>query len=101
MLVIVTDSQLISPGRVCHDCLWANDRGEPRWRSGHLGCGHPVGCSPMAPGDRPHREVSESQTLEQNPQIFPQGHTLDPLAEQYECAMGFRLAHIADPEPPH
>ncbi|UBF25377.1 hypothetical protein K9N68_27855 [Kovacikia minuta CCNUW1] len=64
MLVILTDNQLISPITVCQGCLLADQSGQPRWRSGQLCCGQAI------------RKSAEQQF------------------DQYECAMGFRVANI-------
>ncbi len=64
MLVILMDDRIISPQQVCQTCLMADGSGQPRWRHGQLGCGHPLGTQ------------AEHQ------------------AEQYECQMGFRIANI-------
>jgi len=64
MLVLLTDSQLLSPEAVCQNCLLADRDGLPRWRQGRLTCGHAVG----------------------NPHYGP--------ATQFECQMGFRLAQV-------
>ena len=39
MLVILAGDQLLSPQQVCQDCLWADQRGQPRWHQGQLQCG--------------------------------------------------------------
>lgn len=64
MLVILTDEQILSPAQVCQGCLLADKSGQPRWRQGKLGCGHAV-----------------SKLTSHQP-------------EQYECEMGFRVAHV-------
>lgn len=64
MLIILTDEQILAPERVCQSCLLADGNGQPRWRSGHLSCGHAI------------RQLGQQQP------------------EQYECLMGFRIAHI-------
>jgi hypothetical protein len=64
MLVILMDSQLLSPQCVCQSCLLADRSGQPRWREGQLCCG---------------REISR---LDKH------------LPEQYTCQMGFRIANI-------
>jgi len=64
MLVILMDNQLISPQQVCQTCLFADQSGQPRWSGGQLRCGHAL------------RKLTEQQS------------------EQYECEMGFRIAHI-------
>lgn len=64
MLVLLTDSQLLSPEAVCQSCLLADRNGLPRLRKGQLTCGHAVGdphCGPVT---------------------------------QFECQMGFRLAQV-------
>ncbi|AFZ59180.1 hypothetical protein H6G54_02140 [Anabaena cylindrica FACHB-243] len=64
MLVILTDDQIFTPEQVCQSCLLANSSGQPRWGGGKLGCGQAI------------RAFTEQQP------------------EQYECVMGFRIAHI-------
>ena len=64
MLVILMDEQILSPNQICQGCLLADQKGQPRWRQGKLGCGHTV------PKLGPHQP------------------------EQYECEMGFRIARI-------
>ncbi|NER19473.1 MAG: hypothetical protein F6J96_01675 [Symploca sp. SIO1C2] len=64
MLVILADEQILSPAQVCQGCLLADKSGQPRWRQGRLGCGHVV-----------------SKPAPKQP-------------EQYECEMGFRIAHV-------
>jgi hypothetical protein len=64
MLVIVMDDQILTPGQVCQSCLLADGRGQPRWREGQLRCGQQV------------RKITPAQP------------------DQYECIMGFRVAHI-------
>lgn len=64
MLVMLTETQVMSPHQVCQGCLFANRAGFPRWNSGQLGCGHCLGKS------------GEDQPL------------------IYQCEMGFRLVNI-------
>jgi hypothetical protein len=64
MLVILMESQLLSPQQVCQTCLMADQSGQPRWQQGQLRCGRAV-----------HRMA-------------------DQQPEQYECQMGFRIANI-------
>jgi hypothetical protein len=64
MLVILTETQIISPRQVCQSCLLADQSGQPRWRQGQLRCGNII------------RQLTENQP------------------EQYECQMGFRLVNI-------
>lgn len=64
MLVILMDNQIIPPQTVCQTCLMADQSGQPRWRGGQLRCGHAV-----------RKMVAEQP-------------------EQFECAMGFRVANI-------
>ncbi|MEA5564865.1 MULTISPECIES: hypothetical protein [unclassified Anabaena] len=64
MLVILMDEQILAPERVCQSCLLADGSGQPRWRRGQLSCGQAI------------RKLAQ-----QHP-------------EQYECLMGFRIAHI-------
>lgn len=64
MLAIIVNDQILEPKRVCENCLLANNRGEPRWKSGKLYCGQVMG------------RIVEQQ------------------AEQYECLMGFKVVNI-------
>jgi hypothetical protein len=64
MLVILTENQLLSPHQVCQNCLMADQSGQPRWHQGQLRCGRAL------------HKLAESQP------------------DQYECQMGFRVAHI-------
>ncbi|QLE56113.1 hypothetical protein [Nostoc sp. TCL26-01] len=64
MLVILMEDQILPPEQVCQSCLLANGRGQPRWLGGKLSCGQAI------------RKLAEQQP------------------EQYECLMGFRIAHI-------
>lgn len=64
MLVILMDDQILAPERVCQSCLLANGSGQPRWLGGKLGCGQAI------------RQLAQEQPA------------------QYECLMGFRVAHI-------
>lgn len=64
MLVVVMDNQLVAPESICQGCLMADRTGQPRWRNGTLTCG---------------RALSQACSSQ---------------AEQYECQMGFRIAHI-------
>lgn len=65
MLVVVMDSQLLAPEAVCQGCLMADQAGQPRWQGGQLRCG---------------------RALDKHSRAEP---------AQYECQMGFRIAHIA------
>ncbi|MFK0734796.1 MAG: hypothetical protein HEQ35_20210 [Gloeotrichia echinulata IR180] len=58
------DDQILAPKQVCQSCLLADQSGQPRWNQGQLRCAQQV------------RKLSEQQP------------------EQYECIMGFRIAHI-------
>ncbi|MGF1537145.1 MAG: hypothetical protein ACFB4J_11765 [Elainellaceae cyanobacterium] len=64
MLVVLMENHLVSPKTVCQSCLMADQAGQPRWRNGKLSCGR-------------------SLTKDQSDQ-----------PDQYECQMGFRIAHI-------
>lgn len=64
MLVVLLDSQTLNPDIICHNCLYANQQGQPRWRNGQLCCGHSI------------RKTNNQQ------------------AEQFECEMGFRLVNV-------
>ncbi|MFK8182269.1 MAG: hypothetical protein AB8B99_02760 [Phormidesmis sp.] len=70
MLVIRMKDQLLQPSTVCQGCLMANQSGLPRWQSGRLRCGRLIEQATHA---------SDKSNL-----------------TEYECAMGFRLAQIAD-----
>ncbi|HIK13649.1 MAG TPA: hypothetical protein IGS52_25885 [Oscillatoriaceae cyanobacterium M33_DOE_052] len=64
MLVILMEEQMLTPAQVCQNCLLADRSGQPRWRDGHLTCGHAIST------ERIHQP------------------------DQYECQMGFRIAHV-------
>lgn len=64
MLVVLMDSQLLTPQQVCQTCLLADQGGQPRWRRDQLRCGYPI------------RNLNENQP------------------QQYRCRMGFRIAKI-------
>ncbi|MCU0526575.1 MAG: hypothetical protein MUF72_17325 [Elainella sp. Prado103] len=64
MLVVLMDNKLLSPEQICQTCLLADQSGQPRWRQGELRCG---------------------RALQRTTATQP---------EQYECQMGFRIAHI-------
>lgn len=64
MLVIMQNQQILSPEKICHSCLLANNGGQPRWQEGKLGCGQCLG------------------KLDRH------------LPTIYQCHMGFRLANI-------
>lgn len=64
MLVILMDDQIFAAVQVCQSCPLADGSGQPRWREGQLRCGQAI-----------------NKFTEQQP-------------EQYECMMGFRIAHI-------
>ncbi|MEM9214216.1 MAG: hypothetical protein AAGD25_07695 [Cyanobacteria bacterium P01_F01_bin.150] len=67
MLVILMDNQLLPSQSVCQGCVMADQQGRPRWYGGELLCGRALQCLPE---DGDHR------------------------LNQYECQMGFRIAHI-------
>lgn len=71
MLVIVMKDHLLPPAAVCHNCPMASQSGLPRWRRGRLRCGHPVA-----------RNV--------------EALSVPTVPVQYECAMGFRIAELAE-----
>lgn len=48
MLVILAGDQILSPQQVCQDCLWADQRGQPRWHQGQLRCGKTPPLTPPA-----------------------------------------------------
>ncbi|MEH2093099.1 hypothetical protein [Nostoc sp.] len=64
MLVILMDEQILAPEQVCQSCLLADRSGQPRWRGGELRCGQAI-----------------HKLTQQQP-------------DQYECIMGFLIAHI-------
>lgn len=64
MLVVLMDDQLFPPQRVCQSCLMADQNGQPRWNQGQLRCGRAL------------HKLAEN------------------VPEQFECQMGFRIAHI-------
>ena len=64
MLVVLMENQLFAPQQVCQTCLMADQNGQPRWHQGQLRCGRAV------------RKLAEG------------------MPEQFECQMGFRIAHI-------
>ena len=80
MLVIVTKNQLLQPAMVCQSCPMASQSGLPRWQHGRLRCGRPVTKA---------LDTGSSQSL-QNPSLQ------DQSPQQYECAMGFRVAELSD-----
>ena len=65
MLVVLQQDQVLSTKKVCPQCLWANQKGTPRWREGQLKCGRCLN--------------TENQTYH------------SPV---YECQMGFHLVNI-------
>ena len=85
MLVILMKDQLLQPSTVCQGCLMANKSGLPRWQRGRLGCGRLVNDLVQNRGDRTTPEHTE-QNLRNR----------DEILTEYECAMGFRLANIAE-----
>ena len=64
MLVILTESQVIQPQRVCQSCLLADQGGQPRSANGKPTCAYAL-----------------NKLANQQP-------------TQYECQMGFLLAEI-------
>jgi hypothetical protein len=64
MLVILLEDQLVLPQKVCQSCLLADRSGQPRWSGSQLRCGQAL-----------HKAV-------------------DQQPDQFECAMGFRVADI-------
>jgi len=70
VLVILMKDRLLQPSAVCQSCPMANQSGLPRWQRGRLRCGRLIEAS---------GEADERKGL-----------------AEYECAMGFRLAKIAD-----
>lgn len=65
MLVILTESQILSPQKVCQGCLLADQGGQPRSHNGKPTCANVL------------NKLAAQQ------------------ATQYECKMGFRLAEIS------
>ncbi len=56
MLVLLTDREVLSPGQVCRQCLYASTEGRPRFHEGKVTCGRGPGtpvsqkkpqCCPM------------------------------------------------------
>ncbi len=66
MLVVLQNDQILSTKKVCSQCLWANQKGTPRWREGKLKCGRGL------------------QTKDNKMYHSP----------VYECQMGFHLVNI-------
>lgn len=64
MLVVLMEDQLFSPQQICQTCLMADQNGQPRWQQGQLRCGRAL-----------HKLAED-------------------MPEQFECQMGFRIAHI-------
>ena len=64
MLVVLIEDQILAPHQVCQSCLLADQSGQPRWSHGRLRCGQAI------------RKLSAQQP------------------DQYQCLMGFRVAHI-------
>ena len=65
MLVFLQKDQVLSTKKVCSQCLWASQKGKPRWREGQLNCG---------------RCLSKENKIYHSP--------------IYECKMGFHLVII-------
>ena len=64
MLVVLMENQLLAPEQICRNCLMADQSGQPRWQQGQLRCGRAL------------QKIAADQP------------------DQYECQMGFRIAHI-------
>lgn len=64
MLVILTESQVMHPQRICQSCLLADQGGQPRSHNGKPTCAYALS------------KLSTEQ------------------ASQYECKMGFRLVEV-------
>ena len=55
MVVLLTDREVLSPGQVCQQCLFASADGKPRFHDGQVTCGRGLGnakpaksqCCPM------------------------------------------------------
>ncbi len=75
MLVILMENQLLQPATVCQSCPMASQSGLPRWQQGRLRCGRPV-----------------TKALDTDSIQSPQNQS----PQQYECAMGFRIAELSD-----
>jgi hypothetical protein len=58
------ENQLLAPQQICQSCLLADQSGQPRWQQGQLRCGRAL------------QKLTHDQP------------------DQYECQMGFRIAHI-------
>ena len=86
MLVILMKDKLLQPSTVCQGCLMANDSGLPRWQKGKLRCGRLVNnLVSHSEKDAPQQVVCEQDSA-----------LAESVLTEYECAMGFRLAKIAD-----
>jgi hypothetical protein len=51
MVVLLTDREVLSPGQVCRQCLFASTAGEPRFQDGQVICGR--GNAAQAPATKP------------------------------------------------
>lgn len=90
MLVIVMKNQLLQPATVCQSCPMASQSGLPRWQHGRLRCGRPVTQALDAGSSQSPQNPSA-----QNPSAQNQD-TQNQRPQQYECAMGFRVAELSD-----
>jgi len=91
MLVILMKDQLLQPSAVCQSCPMASQNGLPRWHEGRLRCGRPI--------DKPIDKPTEAPTPESALSKLKEGNEEDATNRcpaQYECAMGFRVAELAD-----
>ena len=95
MLVILMDNQLLPPQAVCQGCVMADLHGRPRWDGGKLLCGRALQYLPG--GSLPKDSLPKDSLPKDSPQqgdgnpCFTQA-TRCP--NQYECHMGFRIAHL-------
>ncbi len=71
MLVILMKDHLLQPSAVCQSCPMASQSGLPRWQKGRLRCGRLI-------------------------EIPAETRATNRCPAQYECAMGFRVAELAD-----
>ena len=49
MLVLLTDREVLSPGQVCRQCLYASSEGQPRFHEGKVTCGRSLVKAAEAP----------------------------------------------------
>ena len=88
MLVILMKDQLLQPAAVCQSCPMASQSGLPRWHEGRLRCGRRVESYSV----EAHIEEEARKKLEKG----AEESAASKCPAQYECAMGFRVAELAD-----